>query len=387
MRGLAGFALALIAAAAGCGEGGGDSPPAEPSPTQVSVGEKLFDDPTLSAGGLQACATCHVERNAHADPAGTFLPLGGPLLDQQGLRSSPSLRYLDTVTAFTVLGTGGAQGGLFWDGRADDRAAQARSPLFSPTEMANPDAPSFVARLRTVPYFQELLTVSGLGAGASDIDLVNAVLQALQAYQEGDGEFHRFTSRFDAVLDGRATLTAQEARGLVLFNNPAAGNCAACHPSELGPNGEKPLFSSFRYFALGVPRNSSSHNADPAFFDLGLCGPKRTDLAARNDLCGLFKAPSLRNVGLTAPYFHNGAFTTLREAVAFYATRDTDPALWYPTVGGVVQKFNDLPAAHHGNVTQLAPFGRLAGQAPALSPQDVDDIVAFLLTLTDGNAP
>jgi cytochrome c peroxidase len=113
----------------------------------------------------------------------------------------------------------------------------------------------------------------------------------------------------------------------------------------------------------------------------------RTDLSHRTDLCGMFKVPTLRNVALTAPYFHNGVMATLEEAVAFYATRDSDPARWYPTVGGVVQRFNDLPPAYRGNVTQQAPFGPAAPGGPRLSPQDVQDIVSFLGTLTDGFTP
>ena len=132
-----------------------------------------------------------------------------------------------------------------------------------------------------------------------------------------------------------------------------------------------------------MPRNTSQATANPAFFDLGLCGPQRSDLAGRSDLCGLFRTPSLRNVALTAPYFHNASFATLEDVVSFYATRDTNPARWYPTVNGQVQLYNDLPAAYRGNLQRGAPFVR-AGQAPQLSPQDVADIVALLQTLTDG---
>ena len=375
-------ALPLLAVLAGCSEG---APP--PPPDLAVVGEKLFHDPSLSASGLLACAVCHAAEQAHADPEGTFLPVGGAKRDQQGLRSSQTLRYIDTAGPFQVLGPGLAKGGLFWDGRANSRVAQARSPLFGPAEMANADLPTFVARLRSVTYFADLLAATSLAAGASDEDLLDAALGALDAYQAGDLEFHAFNSKYDAFLEGRATLTAQEARGLQLFNDPASGNCKACHPSAPGPDGAKPLFTNFSYFALGVPRNHSQVNGDPAFFDLGLCGPRRTDLAGRSDLCGMFRVPTLRNVTLTAPYFHNAVFATLRDAVSFHATRDTNPELWYPTVNGVVQKFNDLPATYHGNVTTIAPFGQSAGAPPPLSPQDVDDIVAFLGTLTDGIVP
>jgi cytochrome c peroxidase len=380
-------ALALLAVLAGCGggDGGGGTPP--PPPTLATVGEKLFHDPFLSASGVLPCANCHQAHQAHADPEGTFLPFGGPTLHEQGLRSSPSLRYLDMAGPFQVLGPGLAKGGLFWDGRADSRIDQARGPLFSSVEMANADVPTFIGRLRSVPYFSELMAAASLAASASDEDLLDATLRALDAYQAADVEFHPFNSKYDAFLEGRAALTAQEARGLALFNDPASGNCAACHPSAPGPDGAKPLFTNFSYFALGVPRNASQRNADPAFFDLGLCGPRRTDLAGRSDLCGMFRVPTLRNVLRTAPYFHNAVFATLQEVVSFHATRDTNPERWYPTVGGVVQQFDDLPAIYHGNVTTVPPFGGLAGQPPPLSPQEVDDIVAFLGTLTDGIVP
>ncbi len=95
--------------------------------------------------------------------------------------------------------------------------------------------------------------------------------------------------------------------------------------------------------------------------------------------------PSLRNVARTAPYFHNGAFDSLREAVDFYVRRDTDPALWYPQAASGVQKFDDLPAGLAGSVnTTEVPYDRKAGGTPALTPAEVDDVVAFLATLDDG---
>jgi cytochrome c peroxidase len=393
--------LALLAA---CGGGGSDSStptatpaaatpatpatPAAPTLTdKVAVGDKLFNEVRLSAGGNLACATCHVEGRGHADAEGTFLPLGGARLDQQGLRSSPSVRYLNANTAFRFDGQGNAEGGFTWDGRANDRAAQALGPLLASKEMANPDAATVVAKTRALSYFNELAFAYSLPAAASDAQVLAALQQALADYQSGDPDYEPFSSKFDAVQDGRAAFTPAEARGLAAFNDPDRGNCASCHSSRPAPGQTRALFTNFSYFALGLPRNRSTATADPAFFDLGLCGPIRTDLSHRNDLCGQFKVPTLRNVALTAPYFHNAAITTLEDAVAFYATRDTDPARWYPTVGGVVQKFNDLPVAYQGNVTQRAPFGLRAGATPRLSAQDVQDIAAFMRTLNDGFTP
>ena len=342
------IAIALLSALAGCGgvEGEPGVPPAPP--TLAEVGERLFHDPSLSASGVQACATCHQAHRAHADPEGTFLPLGGATLHDEGLRSSPSLRYLDAAGPFQVLGPGSARGGLFWDGRVDSRAAQARGPLFSPVEMANADVPAFIGRLRSVPYFADLVAAAALAASASDEDLLDAALRALDAYQAGDAEFHPFNSRYDAFLEGRGFLTAQEARGLRLFEDPASGNCSACHPSAPGAGGAKPLFTDFSYFALGAPRNQGRSSADPAFFDLGLCGPRRTDLAGRPDLCGMFRVPTLRNVARTAPYFHDGSRKTLREAVDAMAVYQSGRPLTAEEADDVVRFLGTLTGEYQG---------------------------------------
>lgn len=361
--------------------------PAASAPTLASVGDKLFHDASLSASGRLSCASCHAAERAHADPAGGFLPLGGLAMDKQGLRSSPSARYLDLAGGFRIDAQGNAQGGLFWDGRANDRIAQARGPLFNASEMANDSTASYVNHLKAAPYFAELLRAASVPGSASDEQLLQASLRALSAYQAQSSEFHAYSSKFDAVQDGRASFTVQEARGLAAFNDPQRGNCAACHSSSPPPNaaaGVRAQFSNHRYFALGVPRNRSEATQDPSFFDLGLCGPSRTDLSNQATLCGKFRVPSLRNVALTAPYFHNARFNTLEEVVGFYATRDIDPARWYPVVNGQVQRYDDLPAQYQGNLHRGAPFNRRPGQLPALSPQDVNDIVAFLKTLTDG---
>lgn len=354
---------------------------------RVAVGDRLFNEVALSAGGRQACASCHVKERGHADPEGGFLPMGGPALDQQGLRSSPSLHYMNGNPAFGWDADGRPRGGFTWDGRADTRAIQALGPLLAANEMAHPDANAVVTAVRALPYFSELAAAYGLPSAASDEQVLRATQQALEDYQAGDVDYQPFTSKFDAVQRGEARFTAQEQRGLDLFNDPQRGNCASCHSSTPRPGDALPVFTNFGYFALGVPRNTSTATADPSFFDMGLCGPVRTDLAHRTDLCGMFKVPTLRNVELTAPYFHNGALSTLEEVVTFYATRDIDPARWYPTVGGVVQRFNDLPPAYRGNVTQQAPFGPPPAGGPRLSPQDVQDIASFLRTLTDGFVP
>ncbi|MBH9553583.1 cytochrome-c peroxidase [Inhella gelatinilytica] len=359
-------------------------PTTAPAPTDPKfvVGDRLFHEPALSASGRQSCASCHEASRGHADPLGTFLPLGGADGQQQGIRSTPTSRYLDAAGPFTFNDQGQPRGGLLWDGRADTRAQQARGPLFSAAEMANASTADYVRRLRTTGAYGELLRAYSLNETASDEALLSASLDALAQYQARDPDYHPFTSKFDRVQAGQASFTAAEARGLAAFNDPQRGNCASCHDSQ-PRNGRAALFTDFSYHALGVPRTVSTATAAPNFFDLGLCGPLRTDLSGRTELCGRFKVPTLRNVAVTGPYFHNARFSTLEEVVSFYALRDVDPARFYPVMSGQVQRFDDLPLAYHANVERRAPFAPLPGNRARLSPQEVSDIVAFLNTLTD----
>ena len=217
-----------------------------------------------------------------------------------------------------------SSGGLTRDGKADSLRAQAITPFLSAHEMANGDAAGVVARLRAASYAAEFRRVFGETIFDDADAAFDRARVALQVYQLEDPDFHRYDSKYDLFLAGRVALTSRELQGLALFNNPAKGNCAACHPSARGADGSPPLFTDFSYDNLGVPRNPAiAANADPAYFDLGLCGPFRTDLAARAELCGAFKVPTLRNVAVSAPYFHNGRFKTLKEAIGFYVRRDT----------------------------------------------------------------
>jgi len=354
------------------------------APTRITVGEQAFNDKSLSAGGNLACASCHTNATAHADPAGTFLPLGGPRLDQQGNRSSQSLAYLATNKPFRLDVEGRPHGGFFWDGRAATLREQAGGPLLNPSEMANASVDEVVTRLKAAPYFADLTRLFNVAPDATAAVLFDTLRQALAAYETGDTDYQLFNSKFDRVLDGKAKLTVAEARGFSVFNDPRKGNCASCHTSTVGADGSRPLFTNFTYHALGLPRNKAiKANSDPNFYDLGVCGPVRTDLAYRVDLCGQFKVPTLRNIALTGPYFHNATASTLAQAISFYATRDLDPARWYPLVNKRPDKFNDMPLGFRGNVTQTPPFGPLPGNKPRLTAQDVSDLAAFLRTLTD----
>ena len=390
------IALSALALMGGCGGGGDmnvvDAAAPRPqaaalsldlSPDRVEIGRQIFEDTSLSASGKMACATCHVAARAHTEAAGGFLPLGGPNLDQQGLRSTPTTHTLFANAAFRFENNE-PFGGFTWDGRADSLADQAGGPFFEAAEMANADLPDLMTMVRNASWFASFLSTFKVAANASDTTIFDAIKQAIATYELGDTDYHLFNSKFDRMQDGQASLSNQELRGLSLFNDPTKGNCAACHTSANQADGGKPLFTNFGYAALAVPRNTSTRTtSDPTFFDLGLCGPNRKDLAARTDLCGKFKTPTLRNIELTAPYFHNAAINDLTDAVRFHVTRDTDAARWFPAVSGVVQRYNDLPAQHQANITRVAPFDRQAGDAAALNESEIADVVAFLKTLTD----
>jgi len=304
------------------------------------------------------------------------------------LRNSQSLRYLVKNTAFHFDAEGTPTGGFFWDGRADSLALQAAGPLLSAREMANPDKASVVAKIAGTSWANEFKAVFGKNI-LQDVDQAfDKLTLALAQYQIEDAAFNAYTSKYDAYLRSETALTVQEARGLALFNDPNKGNCASCHTSTKGSDGSHPLFTDLTYDNLGLPRNMDiPANADSNYFDLGLCG--RADLRDRLDLCGAFKVPSLRNVALRKTYFHNSAFKSLKDALTFYVQRDTNPEKWYPlNTDGTVNKFNDIPSAQLSNVnTSEAPYNRLVGDVPALSDTEVDDVIVFLRTLTDGWTP
>ena len=389
------FCLLLSA----CGGGGGSTsdPNQEPGAVvssapalsaQAALGEKIFNDVSLSASGQLSCASCHDPAYAHAGSDGRAVPLGGVGMNVEGFRNAPSLNYASFTPAFFFDTDGTPTGGFNRDGRANTLAEQAHRPFLAEHEMANITAANVVAKLRNAAYVDEFMQVYGSDIFDRGDEAFERATLAVQAYEEEDPGFRPFDSKFDYFLAGQVQLTDQELRGYALFNSPTKGNCAACHPSGRLADGTPPLFTDFTYDTLGVPRNYDiPATADPNYYDLGLCGPDRTDLVATHpELCGAFKVPTLRNIAVTAPYFHNGEFATLREAIEFYVQRDTNPEKWYPNGGA--DKFDDLPPQYRANVnTTEVPYNRKLGDQPALTEDEIDDVVAFLNTLTDGYQP
>ena len=428
-----GASLALCVLLAACGGGGDPAPPTGGgSATTLSaaarLGQKIFNDAALSVSGTQSCASCHVAASGFAEDAaasgvdhGSPVPLGGAGMDLAGFRNTPSLMYASRTPAFAIAPDGSPSGGFFRDGRANSLADQAVLPFTTSFEMGNADAGAVVARLRTRPYLADFEALYGSAVLAEPASALARMGQALAAFEAEDPAFHPFSSKYDWFQKGQATLTAQELRGLALFNGATKGNCNACHPSTSGDGATPPMFTDFSYDNLGIPRNASipanaasapgytpanGHDGVQGYYDLGVCGPFREQTVDFFGHCGQFKVPTLRNIAVTAPYFHNGRFATLKEAIGFYVRRDTNPEEWYPAnPDGTVTKFDDLPAIYGGrfvvrpgvvgsdagylgNVnTGEIPYNRSIGDTPALSPDEIDDVITFLCTLTDGYDP
>ncbi len=400
-------------------------PPRAPLSAVAQIGQRLFNDKGLSGSGQQACASCHDAAHAHAPANGRAVQLGGRQMDRTGVRAVPSLDYLYRQPSFsigpddaetenvdlqqlaqqsskaaratkTATATSASarnrvpQGGVFWDGRADTLQQQASGPLFNPLEMDGGDVALVARKIERAGYGPAFRQLFGAAIFGDPAQVVAEAMFAIGRYQFESASFHAFTSKYDAWLQGRATLTRPELRGYLAFNDPGRGNCAACHLDRPTRDGLPPLFTDAQYEALGVPRNPRiPANRDPRYFDLGLCGPYREDLRRQTQYCGMFLTPTLRNAATRHAFFHNGVYHGLEQVLAFYSLRDVEPRKIYPVgVDGRVESFDDLPAAYRANVdTSDPPFGRKVGAPASMSEQDRHDIVAFLGTLTDGYAP
>jgi cytochrome c peroxidase len=323
------------------------------------------------------------------------VPLGS--LGQLGLRNAMTNAYSGFIPAFgfkTEEGNTEAVGGHFWDGRADTLALQALGPFLNPKEMNNASAKVVMDKIAVSSYANLFRQEFGANVFANADTAYTQVGVAIEAFERAD-RLQSFTSKYDAFVRGQVKLAPAEERGMALFTDANKGNCAACH--LMNPASGKPqdsLFSEFTYYATGIPRNAAiPSNTDTSFFDLGLCGPNRAKpvlpstvpaTVSVDSFCGMFRMPTLRNVAERPAFMHNGVFKDLRQVVSFYATRNSNPERWYGPTGVP----NDLPTAYLGNIEKTKPpFNRTRADGPALTATEVNDVVAFLGTLSDGFSP
>jgi cytochrome c peroxidase len=401
--------------------------PVLPLSAMAQLGQRVFFDRTLSSSGSLSCADCHSPQHAYGPPNDGPVMNGGATLMRQGVRAVPSLMYLERSPGFTVgpdIGEGPdgsatpaplpapkqpaararktlqnvsqsatnlvPQGGLFWDGRVDTLQEQALEPLLNPLEMDGGSVARIAAKLRRATYAPLLTQLFGSGVFANPRVAVSEALFAVGRYQIEDVAFHSYSSKYDYWLEGRARFSPAEARGYRIFNDPQLANCAGCHLDKPGADGLPPLFTDHQYEALGVPRNTKlAVNRNPAYFDLGICGPLRSDMKAQTQYCGMFLTPTLRNAATRRAFFHNGVYHSLSQVLDFYDFRDVEPQRIYRSSrSGKVEKFDDLPARDRANVDTIdPPFNRAAGEAPPMTRREEQDVIAFLRTLTDGYRP
>ena len=327
------------------------------TPPQM-LGKKLFFDTGLSNPPGKSCAGCHTPGIGFTDPES--LPVSrGAVREKFGHRNSLSVAYAAYTPYFHYDSADETYvGGLFWDGRAKTLSEQATNPLLNHVEMNNANKEVVVKHVMNSDYNELFLYVYGPDAFKSIDGAFEDISEAIEEYEETK-EISPFTSKFDYYMRGLVKLSDAEMRGLKLFNAPEKGNCAACHPSTPDANAGVVLFTDYTYDNIGVPINPKvGELCRDSSCDIGL-GAILHDKAQN----GKFKVPTLRNIALTAPYFHNGVIKTLRESVEFYNERDSG-------------KFGKPESDDNLNKEEL---GNLK-----LSEQEVKDIVSFLETLTDG---
>ena len=277
------------------------------SPEKVELGKKLFFDKRLSLDGSVSCATCHDPEKGFADGK----PLAEGIGNRRGTRNSP--------TILNVL----FNSGQFWDGRADSLEDQATQPLTNPLEMGNASLDAVIERLRSIPEYTSAFRA--VFAGEPNVEyLARAIASYERTLVAADSDFDRF------IAGDQSAITDSARRGFTIFRGK--GRCSRCHTfSE-----QLPFFSDFSYHNTGV---AAQH---PAFERLSRLAWEAAetpevvriiDRLAKQDGgselgrmsftyqvfdLGAFRTPSLRNVALTAPYFHDGSAKTLAEVVRFY---------------------------------------------------------------------
>jgi cytochrome c peroxidase len=334
---------------------------------KADLGRQIFFDTTLSQPTGQSCASCHSPSASFAAPAATMTAgiSHGADATKFAKRNSPSIAYAAFSPPLKFDAAAGTWvGGQFLDHRSATLAEQAQQPFLSAAEMGNANSNAVLSKVQSRPYAAQFKEVFGAGVFGDSTTAYRNLGEAIAEFERGES-FNRFSSKFDAYRRGKASLTATESEGLALFNGKA--KCSACHPSE----GKSPLFTDFTNDNIGVPKNtanpfytqSAAINPDGVnFIDRGL-GATLGDSA----FDGRFKVPSLRNVAATAPYMHNGVFTSLRQVVQFYNSA---------CAAGNPDGWADPEVADTRNCKELGDLG--------LTDNEIDAVVAFLATLTDG---
>lgn len=274
---------------------------------KVELGRQLFFDQRLSADGSVSCATCHDPKFGFADGRQTSKGIRG----RQGTRNSPSV--LNAMFNST----------MFWDGRADSLEDQAKQPLINADEMGNESHLEVVKRISAIPeYADQFQRV--FGTAVTIADLAKAIAAYERTLVSGNSPFDRF------LAGDRTALNETAQRGFNLFRGRA--RCTVCH----NVNASFPFFTDGNYRNTGVAANFSAFAALVRRATAAASNDSAGEMITResqrgqaelgrfvvsNDALdiGAFRTPSLRNVELTAPYFHDGSAATLADVVRYYS--------------------------------------------------------------------
>jgi cytochrome c peroxidase len=321
-------------------------PRGNPQTTEkIALGEKLFFDGRLSANGTVACASCHDPRLAFTDGRTTSVGIGSRL----GQRNSP--------TVLNAL----YNNFQFWDGRAPTLEAQAALPIVNPVEMGQPTLDSAVARIAAVPEYRDRFR-RVFGRPPNGDDLVRAIASYERSQLSFDAPFDHFIAGDSNAIDASAK------RGWVLFKT--TGRCNKCH--QFTDTTSRPTtFNDTSFHNIGVlivrhdvvdlarRAEQSVRKGDTVAVDqAAILSPMSAlgrYLVTRNDSdMASFKSPDLRNVMVTAPYFHDGSAATLWDVMDHYNKG-----------AGVRDPWLDV---------DIQPL--------ALHERDIDDLVALMASLT-----
>lgn len=380
-----------------CGGGGGDTTSATDTtntnqdttanqgtttfPTIASLGERIFSDQRFSQTRNQSCASCHNPNQAFVDTRTNNVAGAVSVGDDNvslGTRNSPTVTYAHLTPTFSGTDGNNARGGQFHDGRASSLADQAGQPFLNAVEMDMPSEAAVVARIQEdTDYTEAFQAFFGATVFDDTTTAYDALKQTLATFQATDA-ISPFNSKYDRALAGTYTMTATESQGMNLFFSNRT-NCLACHHvNNLPQRSPAEIFTNHDYFNIGVPANTTLNtfltnvnqqadlvaNGDQGLFD----NPAITNNNAR----GRFKVPTLRNIAVTQPYMHNGAFTNLQTVLHFYDHQGGNPARANNPETG--QAWNTPEVTN--NITN-----RLNMQN--LSDNDIDVLECFLRTLTD----
>lgn len=322
------------------------------------IGKLIFFDKNLSEPSGVSCATCHSPMNGFSDPRHLAFSVGST--GKAGKRNAPAISYMSFAPnrrAEFIRGVWETAGGFFWDGKAEFLNQQALFPLTESNEMNNHGFGMVAEKIKQASYYPRLEKLFGKEMMKDSQTVVFFAVTCLQAFQQSH-QVNPFTSKFDFYLKGKVKLTEQEKLGMELFNDTTKAKCSLCHlstPTSYAST-KKIVFTDYSYDNIGLPKHPSQLGM-PVDSGLGL-------FEIRDPLeIGRFKTPTLRNVAISAPYMHNGMFTTLEEVMEFYNERDINP------------KF--IP--EYKETMNTEDLGNLK-----LTQKEISAIIAFLHTLTDG---